>query len=99
VVGCKFSFIVTVSVSSSNLKIITDAGTTLLQGAVVGATTTATLFNSAIATSNISVLMNGTTTGGLQGSWYEFTCISATAWQVQGMNFGSSTVATPFSTS
>lgn len=97
-VGVHYTFIVTVSVSSSNLKIITDAGTTLLQGAVTSATTTASVFQGN-GTSHVSLLMNGSTTGGLIGSQFEFYCIDATQWQVFGTNFTSGTTATPFSTS
>jgi hypothetical protein len=97
-VGCHFTFIVTVSVTSSNLKIITDAGTTFLQGVVTSATTSASVFQGN-GTSHISLLMNGTTTGGLLGAQFDFYCITATQWQVFGTNFTSGTTATPFSTS
>lgn len=96
VVGAEYNFIVTTSVTSSNHKVITNAGTVLLQGVIAGATTTTTLFESVIGSSNISVTMNGTTTGGLVGTYLRFRCLSATLWQVDGMNFGSGTVATPF---
>jgi len=41
---------------------------------------------------------NKTTTGGLKGSHFIYTCISAALWQVSGTNIGSSgaTIATPF---
>jgi hypothetical protein len=99
VVGTKFTFMVATSVTSSTLKIITGSGTQLLQGVITSATTTASVFESVIGTSNISVAMNGTTTGGLVGSQFEFTCLSATLWQVFGTNFTSGTTATPFATS
>lgn len=99
-IGTKFTFMVTTAATGSNtLKIITGAGTQLLQGVITSATTTASVFESVIATSNISVAMNGTTTGGLVGSQFEFTCLSATLWQVFGTNFTSGTTATPFATS
>lgn len=99
VIGAKYTFIVQTSVTSTSYKIITDAGTTLLQGAVISATTTASVFESLIGTSNIAVTMNGTTTGGLVGTQLTFTCISATLWQVTGVNFTSGTTASPFATS
>ena len=99
VVGAQFTFIVTTSVTSSNHKVITNTGTVLLQGVIAGATTTASLFESVIGSSNISVTMNGTTTGGLVGTYLVFNCLSATLWQVHGMNFGSGTPATPFANS
>lgn len=99
VVGMNYEFVVTTSVTSSNHKIITSAGTVLLQGVIVGATTTASMFESVIGSSNISVTMNGTTTGGLVGSNIQFRCLSATLWQVSGQNFGSGSPATPFANS
>ena len=99
VVGQSFKFIVTTSVTSSNHKVITSAGTVLLQGVITSATTTASVFESVIGSSNISVTMNGTTTGGLVGTQLEFTCLSATLFQVFGTNFTSGTTATPFANS
>jgi hypothetical protein len=44
-------------------------------------------------------LANGTTTGGLLGTWFRFTALSTTQWLVTGIDQGSGTVATPFATS
>jgi hypothetical protein len=97
-VGLIYRFMVETA-NTGTLKWITDAGTTLLAGAIVSATTTASIFNSVVATSNIAVTMNGTTTGGLVGTDLTFVCLTATLWQVSGTNFTSSTTATPFATS
>jgi len=94
--GTFFTFVVTTSVTSNNHKIITDVAATLLQGAITSATTTASVFESVIGSSNISVTMNGTTTGGLVGTELKFLCLSSTLWQVSGVNFTSGTTATPF---
>lgn len=99
VIGTHYTFVVTTSVTSSTLKIITGTAAQLLQGVITSATTTASVFESVIGSSNISVAMNGSTTGGLVGSQFEFTCLSATLWQVFGTNFTSGTTATPFATS
>lgn len=98
--GLNFTFIVTTSVTSNNHKIITDTGTTLLIGQI-GNTVAAGTQTGFIAngTTHISVLMNGTTTGGLIGSWINVICTSSTQWIVDGVTLGSGTVATPFSTS
>lgn len=99
VVGLTYSFIVTVSVTSNADKVITNTGTVFLIGTVVEA-----LANGASnlyvgnGTTHISVSTNGTTTGGLQGSRYSFTCVSSTLWEVDGYNVASGTIATPFST-
>lgn len=96
VVGLTYTFLVTTSVTSSNHKVITSAGSVLLQGAITSATTTASVFESVIGSSNISVTMNGSTTGGLVGTNLEFKCLSATLWNVFGTNFTSSTTTTAF---
>lgn len=95
VVGLNYTFVVQTTPTGAQ-KIITDAGTTLLQGAVVVSGTTAIAFQSLITSSNISWNGNITTTGGLVGTQVEFICLSATLWQVSGISFGSGTVATPF---
>lgn len=102
VVGLTFSFVVKTAVTSNNHKVITDAGTTLILGGVVmteAADTNAglgALFN---GTSHISILMNGTTTGGIIGTFFNMTCITATQWAIEGIVAGSGTLATCASTS
>lgn len=99
-VGLRFTFIVSVSVTSNNYKVITDAGTTLLFGSVDQALTGAApvqFFGN--GTTHISVLMNGGTTGGLQGTKLEFFCVNATQWAVNGWNNGATSNSTLFSTS
>lgn len=98
VVGLNYTFVVQTT-PTSPIKIITDAGTTLLQGAVVVSGTTAVAFQSLISSSNISFNGNNTTTGGLVGTQVQFICLSTTLWQVSGISFGSGTVATPFANS
>lgn len=101
VVGLTYEFLVTTSVTSTSYKIITDAGTTLLQGAYVAGYATVgdvNVFESLVATSNISVNMNGTTSGGLVGTLFRFDCLSSTLWNVSGTNFGSGTMVTSFAT-
>ena len=48
------------------------------------------------SSSNDTMTMNGTTTGGIVGSWVEFTAISSAAYFVRGSLIGSGTIATPF---
>jgi hypothetical protein len=102
VVGLSFSFLVTTSVTSNNHKVITDVGTTFILGGVTmteAADTNAglgALFN---GTTHISILMNGTTTGGLIGTAFNMTCVTATQWAIEGIVAGSGTLATCASTS
>jgi hypothetical protein len=97
--GNQFTFLVTVSVTSNNHKIITDTGTTLLIGqianAVAAGTNTTFIGN---GTTHISLTQNGTTTGGLIGSWINLICTTTSQWIVDGVTLGSGTVATPFAT-
>jgi hypothetical protein len=97
-VGLYYNFFVKTSVTSNNYKVITDTGTTLLIGSLVNIKTDlTTLFSIGDGSTHISVLMNGTTTGGLIGTYLSFTCVSSTQWLVEGANLASGTIATPFS--
>lgn len=104
VVGTTYNFYVKTSVTSNSYKVITDAGTTLLTGTVIGVNTAssdALLAFSGNGTSHISVLMNSASTnatGGLIGTWVRFVCISPTLWLVNGVINAGTTFATPFST-
>lgn len=100
VVGLWFEFVITVSITSNNAKIITDAGTTLLIGQVYNAVAagTGTTFI-ANGSTHIACTQNGTTTGGLIGTSLLVSCVSATLWEVTGTVLGSGTIATPFATS
>ena len=100
-VGMYFDFHVITSVTSNAHKVITGAGTELLVGSLINIDTDT---SNAVAawtpngTTHVAVSMNGTTTGGLVGTTFRFTCISTTRWMVSGIDQGSGTVATPFST-
>lgn len=102
VVGLEYTFFVSVSVTSNAHKVITDAGTTFLTGSLMNIDTdssNAVAAWTADGSTILSVSMNGTTTGGLKGTWMRFTCVSSTLWLVTGVDEGSGTVATPFATS
>lgn len=106
VIGLRFRFLVTVTNTSVNHKIITDAGTTFLKGEpmhYVDATTPSATagpkgFNYDGST-HIACLMNGTTTGGLFGTDIQVYCYSATQWLISGNIICSGTIATSASTS
>jgi hypothetical protein len=87
----------TVTITSNNATVITDAGTTFVLGSVSNqvAAGTSTFFQ-ANGTSHIKIQSNGTTTGGILGGSYRMTCISATVWLISGFILGSGTIATPF---
>lgn len=106
VVGLRFRFLVGVTNTGGNHKLITDAGTTFLKGSLLTAiedTTPAAnpgpkdfLLN---GTTHVAITMNGTTTGGLFGTCFEAVCISSTVWLVTGYLKASGTIATPAATS
>lgn len=97
--GLTYTFVVLTTVTSNSYKVVTDASTTFLQGylAVPVAAGTSTYFF-ADGTSDISINLNGSTTGGLLGGQFSVTCLDGTQWQVSGVVEGSGTVATPFAT-
>ena len=100
--GITYEFYVGTSVTSNAYKIITNAGTTFLVGSVTNIdtdTSNAVAAFTADGTAHVALNMNGTTTGGLRGSYFKFTCISPTRWLVTGTNLGSGIVATPFANS
>ncbi len=106
-VGLRYRFIWTVSQSSSNHIIITDAGTTFINGGVsmfsgADVTPSSTLgpkFFPANGTSHIKFTSNATTTGTAAGSWLEFVCYDATHWYAYGViDSPSGSIATPWST-
>jgi hypothetical protein len=94
--GMHFKFIVTTTATSLT---ITAAALQLLQGGVGMDSTTAgdgEAF-SADGTDDLIITMNGTTQGGIIGSWVELYAASTTAWLVTGNLLASGTMVTPFS--
>ena len=98
--GVVYTIWVPTTISTSSLKIGTD-GTdkfvgslisvdTDTSGAVVGFTAGAT---------NDFINLNGTTTGGVAGTWIQIVAIAANKYMVNGMLNGTGTVATPFADS
>lgn len=101
-IGMQFEVGISVTRTSNSYKIITDAATTFLLGAVMaGDATIATSGDvfEANGTTIVSMDMDGDTKGGFIGSSVRFTCITATQWFVEGLVIGTGTMATPFATS
>ena len=101
VVGMQFEFFVSASVTSnSHIITVADTTTQFLSGAITmvidtSGTSEGQLLN---GTSHITLTMNGSTTGGLKGTYYKFKAISTTVWSVTGIVAGSGTLATPATT-
>lgn len=95
-VGMYFDFLSTVT---STNQTITAGAADLLCGSVTIVSAdvpTADIFAPDV-TDDLVLAMNGSTTGGVIGSYIRFTAISATRWFVQGTLSGSGTATTPFS--
>ena len=92
--GCTYLFWVETLATDMDIK--TD-GTDKFFGAVyTGIDSEATGETFLSATDNDVMTLNGTTTGGIVGSWVEFTAISSAAYFVRGSLIGTATLATPF---
>lgn len=100
--GMQFEFLATVAVTSNAYKVITNSVSVFLLGAVMGGSLTVAdsgdVFQ-ANGTTHRAISMAGTTTGGLVGTRFRVTCISATQWLIEGGYVGSGTLADPFATS
>lgn len=103
VIGQQFDFLVSVSCTSNGHKVITDAGTTLLAGAVIVAVdNTASKTWVGDGASHVAVNMTAASTnakGGLFGSWLRFVATTSTQWVVSGLAVGGGTSSSPFATS
>jgi hypothetical protein len=97
-VGVHYKFVVTVTVSSNNFRVTAASGDLLFGGLLMQDFDTAdkSLFVAPDG-NDLVVTMNGSTTGGKQGTWVEFIASSATQWLVTGVAVGDGTLATPFS--
>lgn len=95
-VGTVYEFVVGVTPTSGTHGILTNSGSVFLQGSLLMAPTAGTVATfTANGTSNVAVGMNGTTTGGIQGSQFRAIAVSSTVWEVTGVLGGSGALATP----
>lgn len=99
--GGRYRFVVG-TVSATGYVFSSAVGTDLMEGAIVGASTTDSATDAArtwlSGATDDTVTLNGTTQGGAAvGDWIEFEDISATGWAVRGFVTQSGNEATPFS--
>lgn len=100
--GMQFDFVVKTSITSNAAKVITNAATVFLTGAIMTGSLTLAEAGACFAgdgSTHVAISMNGSTTGGLKGGRIRFTALSATSWYVEGIAVGSGTTATMFATS
>lgn len=95
-VGASYTFYV--STTASALKIITD-GTDKLVGNINITDANNAMLNFPTGASTISLNMNGTTKGGISGSWFTITAVAAAKWLITGSLTGSGIIITPFANS
>jgi hypothetical protein len=95
--GLWYDFLVKTSVTS-NVYSVVAAGATKVSGTLVNAKTNAASKSFVgNGSTHVKVSMNGTTTGGLAGTYFRAFC-DGTAWRINGENLASGSEATPFST-
>lgn len=99
--GMRLRFVVG-SVSTTGYVIKSVVGTDLMEGMIIGASTTDSATDAPrtwlSGATDDTITFNGTTTGGAAvGDWVELEDCTATGWYVRGMVTQSGTEATPFS--
>lgn len=98
--GVVYTIWVPTTIATSSLKIGTD-GTDKFIGTLFGVDTDSS--NALVAytagASDDFINLNGTTTGGVAGTWVQIFALAALKYMVNGVALGSGTVATPFATS
>lgn len=97
--GLHYRFLVSVSVTSNSHIIGGSAGEFLLGSINMVIDTSATSEGQVLdGATHLTLTMNGSTTGGLQGTYLEFIGLNSTQWAVHGTVVGSGTLATPATT-
>jgi hypothetical protein len=97
--GVVYTIWVPTTIATSSLKIGTN-GTDKFVGTILGVDTDSS--NALVAytagASDDFINFNGSTTGGVAGSWVQIVAIAANKYMVNGIALGSGSVATPFAT-
>ena len=98
--GVVYTIWVPTTISTSSLKIGTDT-TDKFVGSVISVDTDSSgaVVGFTAASSNDFINLNGTTTGGVAGTWIQIVAIAANKYMVTGSVLGSGVVATPFADS
>lgn len=96
--GDTYRFFVLTTVTSNNDIIKVANSTDVIQGTVdIAASGGVAGVTAGTTTTSDTITMNGTTTGGIIGSYIELADVSTGFWQLTGSIIASGTVATPFS--
>jgi hypothetical protein len=94
--GTTYTFVITTA--STAVKVITAASNFLLGGVSMADASSAASNFVANGTTIRSINLNGSTTGGIVGSFFTVTAITSTQWLIQGELITSGGTATPFLT-
>jgi len=95
--GLWYDFLVKTAVSSNTYQVVA-AGATKVSGTLVASINdTASKSFVGNGSTHVKVSMNGSTTGGLVGTYFRAFC-NGTTWTINGENVSSGSVATGFST-
>ena len=92
--GATFTFVVVTA--ATDMDIVTDGTDKFLGMVYTGITTAATGKTWVSAAANDVITQNGTTKGGVAGSYIRITAIASAQYFVEGMLLGSGTIVTPF---
>jgi hypothetical protein len=95
--GVIYRIWVPTTIATSSLKIGTN-GTDKFVGSLLSVDTDSSgaVVGFTAASTNDFINLNGTTTGGVAGTWIEIFAIAANKYMVTGVILGTGTVATPF---
>lgn len=99
VVGMEFVFYATVSVTASDTyDIETDSATTFIGGAIQQIIAASAVSEGQVGddASDVKISMNGSTTGGLEGTFIRVVATSTTTWVATGLVVSSGTLTTPY---
>ena len=96
-IGVTYTFFL--PTAATTVKVITAASNFLLGSAFIGLSAGADTTFFADGTATRSINLNGTTQGGIAGSYFTITAVTATQWLIQGALLGSGSVVTPFANS
>lgn len=94
--GDKYRLFIGITNTSSNYIIQVANSTDIMAGAI-GLTTDIAGSSMPTSTTTDTITMNGSTTGGLRGSYFELTDVAAGFWALTGNAICTGTEATPFS--
>lgn len=94
--GDVYTLFVGTTITSNNAIIQVANSTDIMQG-VIHLTTDIAGTSMPTASTTDTITMNGSTTGGVKGSWVRLTDVSSGVWMLEGGLICTGTEATPFS--